>query len=185
MPATETRSAAPVTALLTVAVAGAYALELAAGGDAVCDTYGFSPAHATVGTALSSLFVHDPSSFAHVGGNLAFLVILGVVVEREIGSLLFTVLFAAAGLGGAALHSFVEPTTLVGCSGALFGLLAVLGVLQPRMLGFVVAFVGLNIWHAFFGGGGSASFACHIGGFVVGAVFAVCIRFSRNVAVEA
>jgi membrane associated rhomboid family serine protease len=168
----DARSSAPVTAFLAVAISGVYALELVLGGDRVCETYGLTPAHASVETVFSSLFLHDPHSLWHVGGNLAFLLVFGCIVERAIGSLLFLALYVAAGVGGAVLHVLVDPSStvaLVGCSGALFGIMAVAGVLRPRLLGFVVAFAGINIWHALAGGTDEVSFGCHIGGFFVGA----------------
>jgi membrane associated rhomboid family serine protease len=103
--------------------------------------------------------------------------------SNAIGSLRLLVLFFAAGLGGAAMHCLVDPSSqlpLVGCSGALFGLLALAGALRPRLLGFVGAFVLINLWHAFAGGGGAVSFGCHLGGFLVGAVFVVSARLARS-----
>lgn len=173
------RKNAPLTALLAASLIGVYGLELALGGASVCASYGFDPAHPTFGAALSSLFLHDPDSLLHLGGNLVFLVVFGSVVEKELGGFRFLALYFAAGLGGAALHGFVSygsTTPLVGASGALCGLLAVAGALRPRLLGFVVAFIGLNVWHAFTGADGTVSFAAHIGGFVVGAVAAIMLR---------
>jgi membrane associated rhomboid family serine protease len=167
------------TLLLAAALLGAYSLELTLGGDAVCQAYGLVPAHPTLNTAISSLFLHDPGNVFHIGGNLVFLLVFGSIVEREIGSLRFLGLFFAAGLGGATMHACVNQgsgTPLVGASGALFGLLALAGVLRPRLLGFVVAYAGWTIWQAFSGGDGSVSFGCHIGGFIVGAIVAVFIR---------
>lgn len=173
------RETAPVTVLLAALVIAAYALELSFGGVAACDAYGLVPAHWSVGTALSSMFLHDPSSLFHVGGNLVFLVVFGIIVERALGSLGFAVLYVAAGLGGAVMHFAVNPSAtdpLVGCSGALFGLMAVASVLRPRLLGFVIAYMGLNIWYAVVGGAGNVSFGCHIGGFVVGFLAVVALR---------
>jgi membrane associated rhomboid family serine protease len=182
------REFAPVTALLALTLVGAYILELDAGGGAACQAYGLIPIHASLETAFSSLFLHDPSSVFHLGGNLVFLVIFGGIVERALGSLRFAGLYAAAGLGGCALHIIVNPSAsepLVGASGALFGLLAVAAVVRPRMLGFAVAFAGVEIWHAIAGGGGNVSFGCHLGGFAVGAAVAVFLRAIDSEALEA
>jgi membrane associated rhomboid family serine protease len=77
------RRAAPATALLAAALTATYGLELAAGGDAVCAAWGLTPARATLATAVTSLFLHDPSTLWHLAGNLAFLVVFGVIVERN------------------------------------------------------------------------------------------------------
>lgn len=175
----------------TLALAGGllagYTLELAHGGARACQTYGFVPARASFETALSSLFLHDPSSVLHLGGNLVFLVVFGVIVEGALGSLALLALFAAAGLGGAGVHLLVDPsstTPLVGASGAIFGVLAVAGILRPRLLGFVLAFAGINILWAFWGGAGDVSFGCHIGGFLVGAIAVGAIRVFDAEALE-
>jgi membrane associated rhomboid family serine protease len=165
------RETAPFTALLALALIVAYAAELALGGMSVCTEFGLVPSHPSLETALSSMFLHDPSGPIHLGGNLVFLVVFGGIVERALGSVRFLGLYVAAGLGGCAFHCLVSPSStdaLVGASGALFGLLAVAAVVRPRMLGFAVAFAGLNVWYAFAGGAGDVSFGCHIGGFFVG-----------------
>jgi len=183
-----TRETAPVTALLALALVGVYIVELDRGGDAVCQAYGLIPSHASLETAFSAMFLHDPSSVFHLGGNLVFLVIFGGIVERALGSLRFAGLYAAAGLGGAALHIIVNPSAsepLVGASGCLFGLLAVAAILRPRLIGFAVAFAGVEIWHAVAGGGGNVSFGCHLGGFAVGALVAMFLRAVDSEALEA
>lgn len=166
---------APMTSALAVTTLGAYGFELAGGGMAVCEAYGLVPAAPTLGTALSSLFLHDPTGWGHLVGNLTCMVIFGAVVEREIGSWRLLALYLAAGVLGALLHVVVDPSSaipLVGASGAIFGLMAVAGALRPRLLGFVVAFAGFEIWRAFTNDAGGASFGCHLGGLAAGAIFA-------------
>jgi membrane associated rhomboid family serine protease len=157
-----------VTLALAVAIVAVFAVELVDDGMGLCQRYGLVPAHPSFEAAITSLFVHDPSGALHVGGNLAFLIVFGVIVERSIGGL---GLFTVAGSAGAALHVLVDPgstSPLVGCSGALFGVLAVAGVLRPRLLGFVVAFAAINVLHAFTGSDGAVSFGAHLGGFFAG-----------------
>ncbi len=90
---------------------------------------------------------------------------------------------AAVLASGVVNPSASEP--LVGASGALFGLLAVAAVVRPRLIGFAVAFAGVEIWHAVAGGGGNVSFGCHLGGFAVGAAVAVFLRAVDSEALEA
>lgn len=181
------RENAPVTALLALVLVAAYGAELAHGGLSVCTEYGLVPAHSSLETALSSMFLHDPTGWAHLGGNLVFLVIFGGIVERALGSLSFASLYVAAGLAGAAFHCLVAPSStdpLVGASGALFGLLAVAAVIRPRLLAFAVAFAGLNVWYAFMGGAGNVSFGCHIGGFFAGFLVVLFLRAIRSDVLE-
>jgi membrane associated rhomboid family serine protease len=171
-----------VTAVVAAVILGVYGLELAGDGQALCDAYGLVPARPSFGTALTSMWLHDPTNVCHVGGNLATLVLVGSRVERAIGSTRFAAIYLAGGLAGAAMHVVVDPnstTPLVGCSGSLFAVLAVAAALfGPAMLGFVAVLVVSNILHAF-GGPGAAgvSFGAHIGGFVLG-VLVVALRGS-------
>jgi membrane associated rhomboid family serine protease len=164
-----------------------YSLELAPGGQGLCQAFGLIPSHFVPGALLSSLFLHDPSSLLHLGGNMAFLAVFGTIVERELSGFRFLALYLAAGVLGGLTHVLVDPNSaapLVGASGCLFGLIAVAGVLRPRLLGFAVAFVGLNIWHAFTGGSDGVSFGCHLGGFVAGFLFVSVMRMTEDEALE-
>jgi hypothetical protein len=66
-----------VTTALAAAILAVFAVELACDGQALCQRFGFVAADPSFGTAMSSLFVHDPSSLWHVGGNGAFLIVFG------------------------------------------------------------------------------------------------------------
>jgi membrane associated rhomboid family serine protease len=119
---------------------------------------------------------------------MAFLAVFGTVVENAIGGGRLLVLYALATLGGGLLHVVVAPgatEALVGASGAIFGILGVAATLRPRLLGFALAFGGIEVWHAVAGGNGSVSFGCHIGGLAAGVVFAVLLRATGDEAFEA
>jgi membrane associated rhomboid family serine protease len=182
--------------LVTVALVGAtvfgYLLELGAGGQATCAAYRLVPARFVHSGALSplftSLFLHDPAGLAHIAGNMIFLAFFGALVEGALGGPLFLALYLVAGALGGLMHVLVGPaatTPLVGASGAIFGVMAVAGALRPRLLGFIVAFVGINVFHAFAGGSGNVSFGCHIGGFVAGFLVVVLLRAVGSEALEA
>jgi membrane associated rhomboid family serine protease len=114
---------------------------------------------------------------------MAFLAVFGTLVEGSLGFLRFLTLYLVAGVAGALLHVAVDPVAtipLVGASGCVFGILAVAGVLRPHLLGFVMAFAGIEIWHAFAGGAENVSFACHLGGLGAGALFAALWREDNN-----
>lgn len=187
------RPRAPLFTLLLVAAnVAAYSLELGAGGLPVCEAYGLVPRSFMSTGALSplvtSLFLHDPGALTHIVGNMVFLALFGTLVEGRLGHLRFLALYLAAGVFGGLAHVLVAPSAtdaLVGASGAIFGVLAVAGALYPRLLGFVAAFAGLNIWNAFTGGSGNVSFGCHIGGFVIGFLAVVLLRATDSEVLEA
>jgi membrane associated rhomboid family serine protease len=180
------------TVALILANVAAYSLELGAGGLPACEVYGLVPrsfmSTGALSPLISSLFLHDPGALTHIVGNMAFLAIFGTLVEGRLGHLRFLALYLAAGVFGGLAHVLVAPGStdpLVGASGAIFGVLAVAGALYPRLLGFVAAFAGLNIWNAFTGGSGNVSFGCHIGGFVIGFLAVVLLRATDSEALEA
>jgi membrane associated rhomboid family serine protease len=178
-------------ALVTACLLG-YALELVDGGQVVCEAYGLVPAHflrsGDLEPLLSSLFLHDPSGPYHLAGNMLFLVVFGALVEGAIGHLAFLGLYLAAGVGGGLLHVLVAPSAaipLVGASGSIFGILAVAGILRPRLLGFVAAFASLNIYNAVTGGDEGVSFGAHLGGLFVGFLVVAALRAGGSEALEA
>jgi len=169
---------------LNVAV---YLGELGAGGQATCAAHGLIPARGLEGLLTYSL-LHDPSTLLHLAGNMAFLAVFGAVVEGALGGLGLLVLYGLAGVAGGLLHILVNPGStapLVGASGAVFGVMAVAAALRPRLLGFALAFGGLEVWHALVGGGGSVSFGCHLGGFAAGVFIAGLLRATGSEALEA
>lgn len=165
------------TSLVTLNVV-AFALELAGGGESVCDAYGLVPAHLTASSLVTSMFLHDPAHWLHIGGNMVLLACFAPMVERALGHLRFIGLYMAAGVVGGLLHVVVDPGSLepmVGASGAVFGVLAVAGSMRPKqLLVLVLGFVAENLWYAFSGNGGDVSFGTHLGGFAVG-VFVVAV----------
>lgn len=176
-------SSTPATAVLSAAIVAVYGVEVAAGVERFCLAHGLNPAHPTLATALASLFLH--ASVLHLVGNVAVLVAAGPIVEREVGSVKFTLLYVLAGLAGAALHMAVDANVLVGCSGSLAGLAAVLAVLRPGWCGAVAAFISWNIIMAWTGTVDGTSFAAHLGGFGAGAAFVMlclcsCLGSSRS-----
>ena len=158
----------PVTLLLALANVLVY---LAAPS---VDQYGFVPTHASLGTAFSSMFVHDPTGLAHIGGNLAFLLVFGTLVERELGSVRFLMLYLGAGLGGAVCHALVNPSStdaMVGASGAIFGILAASAMLRSWAVAFVCVYFGMNLVALFapeLVGMKDVAVGAHVGGFAVG-----------------
>jgi membrane associated rhomboid family serine protease len=159
-----------LTAALVAANVGVYALAPVP----VAETYGLVPSHSTLLSMFTSMFLHV--DLTHLVCNMVFLAVAGTIVEPVIGHLRFAALYVTAGVVGAMVHILVNPAssdTLIGASGAICGLLAVVTILRPRALPFVAALVALNIWWVWTETGSSVSFGCHLGGFVVGAMFAL------------
>ncbi|SEK72660.1 rhomboid family intramembrane serine protease [Streptacidiphilus jiangxiensis] len=125
---------------------------------------------------LSSVFLHEPSSFGilHIALNMWSLWILGPYVEAAVGRLRYLVLYLLAGIGGSVLVMLSRPTLIVaGASGAIFGLLGAVVVIHRHRgfeLGPIMAVLVVNLVATF--SLGFIAWQAHIGGLVVGALLA-------------
>ena len=146
---------------------------------------------------FTALFLH--ADWAHLLGNLAFLLIFGLPAERAMGPWRFLLLFLCGGAMAnlAAVFSIANPDRVViGASGAVSAVIgaylalfpgARLGVVLPLglFLEFVraPAFLLIGIWAAlqviFMYAGpafGAVAWAAHIAGFLFGILFALVVR---------
>ncbi len=150
---------------------------------------------------FTSIFVH--AGWLHLIGNLWFLHVFGDNVEDELGRGPFLAFFLAAGLGAAATHVVIDPSSplpMVGASGAIAGVLGAYLVLHPRarVIALVVVFFaevpawvflfvwfGLQLAYAFSSlgldpAGGGVAFFAHVGGFVTGLSMMFALRRTRD-----
>jgi membrane associated rhomboid family serine protease len=146
---------------------------------------------------FSSMFMHDPSGWAHIGGNMLFLWIFGDNVEDALGRVRYAAFYVLSGIAAAAAQILIDPHSaipMVGASGAIAGVLAAYGSLYPRspitllnpilplwlIFGIflelpawvvILEFFVMNLWSglAMLGShGGGVAFFAHLGGFVAG-----------------
>ena len=124
---------------------------------------------------VTSGFLH--SGLIHVGFNMYLLWVLGQMLEPEIGSIRFAVIYFVALLGGAFGALLVEPTAYtVGASGAVFGLMGAAFVeLRSRGIDPFQAGIGwlivINLAFSFVIA--NISVGGHIGGLAAGALAAL------------
>src|SRR5262245_40773841 len=149
-------------------------------------------------TIFTSMFLHDPTGWAHIGGNMLYLWIFGDNVEDAMGHARYAGFYLLSGVAAAAAQVFIDPTSgvpMVGASGAIAGVLAAYGSLYPRspitvlnpvplLWLFFGIFLELPAWIVialFFvvnvvegymgllsGVSGGVAFFAHVGGFVAG-----------------
>ena len=147
---------------------------------------------------ITSMFGHG--SWAHLVGNMVFLLVFGPAVEDALGKVRYLTLYVIAGLAAGLTHAVVmlsfSPQDAVipaiGASGAISGVLAAYVVVRPfrRVLVWVMpafflripALAVLGAWfllQAVQGSMGlvspqhsSVAFFAHVGGFVAGLVLA-------------
>lgn len=114
---------------------------------------------------ITAMFIHG--SIIHIAFNMLILFQFGSAIEEFIGSVRFTLLYVAAGIGGSvASFLFNDPFAFsVGASGAIFGLMGAYLIIGRRMnyptnqvlgllaINIVLGFVLPNIdWYGHFGG---------------------------------
>jgi membrane associated rhomboid family serine protease len=166
-------------------------------------TWGLVPHHALAHpgdgavNVVTSMFMHDPHSFLHIGGNMLFLWIFGDNVEDALGRGRYLAFYLLCGLFAALAQVMMAPDSfvpMIGASGAIAGVLAAYGSLYPRapitvlnpvplLWIFFGLFFELPAWFVileFFvmnllnalgataAAGGGVAFFAHLGGFVAG-----------------
>lgn len=172
--------------------------------------FGLIPAHFTVATMFSSMFVH--AGLGHAGGNLLYLWIFGDNIEDRLGHGRFLVFYLATGVVAALSQMAMDPGSripMVGASGAIAGVMGGYLVLYPHsrvltlfpfplMLFEVPAVFFLGLWFViqFVSGLGSlaaaaeaglpggVAFWAHVMGFVAGVVLVRLMRRPERERVE-
>jgi membrane associated rhomboid family serine protease len=140
-------------------------------------------AHGEWWRLFTSMFLH--ASWFHLLINMYSLYFVGSIMEQLIGRWRFLLLYLTSGLAGAAGALLLSPLTpTVGASGAIFGVLGGLFVLERRgniatggqIAGLIV--INLVITFAF---SSSISVGGHIGGLIGGMILMVALlQFRRS-----
>jgi hypothetical protein len=148
-----------------------------------------------VWTWVTSVFSHG--GFVHIFGNGIALFFFGPIVERRVGSKAFTALFLvsgmAAGLGQVGLSlALGNPTAVLGASGAVMAIMAVLTVLNPDLRVYLYFILPVPIWVLTIGFaglsvvgalspttnvlGGNIAHIAHLTGLVIGFVYGEYVK---------
>ena len=141
-------------------------------------------------TPLTATLVH--ANFIHLLFNLLFLLFCGRAVEAIIGGRGLLILYVVGAYAAAAVHYFVQPSSLdvmIGASGSISAVIGAYALLFGRnrtkiahptlamlvhALWLAAAWVGLQllIGYAFQTAGPQVAIAAHIGGFLLGLLLA-------------
>lgn len=149
---------------------------------------------------FQAIHVDSLVTYMFLHGNIVHLIVngfalygAGVIVERDIGHLRYLIVFIVSGIVSGMVHCYLNPasdTPLVGSSGAIFGLIAVLFLLMPFKLtyalvvpmpsvvvGLMLSLVELSaFWMANDVG---IAHDVHLSGFLMGAISAFLIDRKR------
>lgn len=137
------------------------------------------------------MFLHG--SWVHFFVNAIALWGAGGIVEREIGSVRFVLVYLSSGVAAGLVHSLLHMSSsipLVGSSGAIFGVIAVLFLLMPFKITFALIFplpsvlVGIMLSAVEFSAVWLSSDVgvahdAHLAGFIFGALYAFAIERRR------
>jgi membrane associated rhomboid family serine protease len=131
---------------------------------------------------ITAAFLH--ASIVHIAFNMLALWWIGAPVEQYLGRARYVGLYLVAGLAGSAGALVAAPTLpVVGASGAIFGILGAMLILEWQATGrlggnaMTLIVINLVIGFAFNGAGGNISIGGHIGG-LIGGILAT-LAFAR------
>jgi membrane associated rhomboid family serine protease len=134
---------------------------------------------------VTSLFLH--ADIIHLIYNLFALLLFGFILERIIGSRNFLIVFFASGIIGNLISvNFYESS--LGASGAIYGVIGCVAVLNPMMMiwafGMLMPmFIAAILWIAgdILGVFGvfdkNVGYIAHLGGVFIGVVLGIIFRF--------
>ncbi len=135
-------------------------------------------------------FLHDLTSVRHIFYNMLVLYFFGPMLERQWGSKKFLIFYLICGAMGGVLYTFlvlvrfpyVGIGTLVGASGAIYGMLASMAIMYPRMKIYILGIFPIQMMYLVlilvaislinlrtgYNAGGEAA---HLAGMAAGAVY--------------
>jgi len=129
-------------------------------------------------TIITYMFAHSTFGFTHILFNMFALYIFGPRVELRLGGAHFIRMYLIAGITGGLLSLFFTPyASIVGASGAVFGVQLAFAMFYPRDKIYiwgvipiearvlVIIMTVITLYGGAKGGGGVAHFA-HLGGYI-------------------
>ena len=159
------------------------------------ETYSLFPARLFDGvyidTLLTHVFLHG--NWVHLIVNCASLLGAGVIVETDLGHLKFLGAFISSGVIAGLSHSLLNPPStvpIIGASGAIFGVIAVLFLLMPFKLTYALVIplpslaVGLmlsiiELYSLYTTTDLTIAHDAHIAGFAYGLIYAFIVDKKR------
>lgn len=131
---------------------------------------------------LTVLLVHG--GFFHLALNMLAVLMIGRSLEPLLGRWRFLVLYLLSGLGGSVGVALIAPgVSVVGASGAVFGLLGALLVIGRHIganITGILIVLGINLVLGFVPGF-NVAWQAHVGGLVVGALIGLIFARTRSV----
>ncbi len=137
---------------------------------------------------ITHMFLHANTS--HLIGNMISLYLIGNEIEKNIGKILYSIVYFGTGIFAAIFSGYVEaeffsPSISVGASGAIFGLMGFLAVMKvidhkksdkaPQRL-----LAGIVILMAVYSMEPGVNWLAHLGGAIAGIILALLLYFPKK-----
>lgn len=177
------RAGRPVVTLTMMAICvAAYVLDLVIPNGFVFQTFAYAPflTESEPWRMVTSAFLHS-TNIMHIGFNMYALWILGQALEPAFGRARFLAVYIISALAGSVGVLLMTPvdTTVVGASGAIFGLFGALFVVQRKRGGDLRSIIVLLVINAALGfiipG---IAWQAHLGGLIAGALCAAVLAYA-------
>lgn len=172
-----------LTVEIMIITAAVWLLQLSPIGQTLEIYFAYTPLATTIAPwqMLTAAFLHG--SWLHLLFNMYTLYIFGQVLEPMLGRARFLALYLIAAFGGSvAVLLFSDPaSTVVGASGAIYGLMGAYFVLLRAIgerSGQLTGLIAINLIFSFISPG--ISWQAHIGGLLVGAAVAAIYSATRK-----
>lgn len=137
---------------------------------------------------LTYMFLHSPTSFYHILFNMLALYMFGIRLEQRLGSWEFLLYYLVCGVGAGLFTLLVHWYTglggvsVIGASGAIYGILLGFAVLFPDAVIFVffipmrarlavLVFAGIALFSSLSSRGGGVAHITHLAGLVFGFLY--------------
>jgi len=160
--------------------------------------FALKSAQPTLAGLMGYMFLHG--SFDHLLGNMAFLFVVGYMVEEVLGKWRYLLFYLLAGIGSGVCKMAIGEATmipLVGASGAISGVMAMYvtlyGMQKIRFFYWVIVYfnffrapaiimlpfwIALELYQYFMNPDSMVSYLTHLGGFITGAALIGLVRLS-------
>ena len=167
----------------------------------VTSRFAFKSAQPTFAGVIGHMFLHG--DFFHLLGNMAFLFIVGYMVEEALGKRLYLLFYLLSGIGSCACYALTHPPSMIqsiGASGAISGVMAMYvtlyGMRKIRFFYWILVYfdffrapaiimlpfwIGKELYQHLSDQGSMVNYMAHLGGFVTGAALIGLVRlFGRR-----
>jgi membrane associated rhomboid family serine protease len=135
-------------------------------------------------TLLTYMFVH--ANFDHIFWNMLVLFFFGMELEKRVGETKFLEIYVLSGIVAALGQMMISGGSLVGASGAIYGVMGCLAIIAPEIRVLIFFVIPLSIRAAvvlfalldFLTSGSADNIAhmAHIAGLLVGLAFGLLMK---------